>query len=78
MVRHSSLVERDYRLEISARANVVNVEQLFFRLCGSRTLRWKGALNWTGAKMFLLQRQASRYSLSFATWPFDCFFSLAC
>lgn len=77
MVRHFSLVEWDYRVEISARANV-NVEQLFFRLCGSRILRWKGALNWTGAKMFLLQRRASRYSLSFATWPFDCFFSLAC
>ena len=75
-MRHSSLVERDYRLEISARANVVNVEQLFFRLCGSRTLRWKGALNWTGAKMFLIQRQASRYSLPFATWPSNCFFPL--
>lgn len=50
-MRHSSLVERDYRLEISARVNVVNVEQPFFRLCGSRTLRLKGALNWAGANV---------------------------
>ena len=47
MVRHSSLVERDYRLEISARANVVNVNN-FFRLRSSRTLCWKCALHWTG------------------------------
>lgn len=47
MVRHSSLVERDYRLEISARANVVNVEQLFFRLCGSRTLEGRFELDWS-------------------------------
>lgn len=80
MVRHSSLVERDYRLEVSARANIVNVNNFSFAYA-ARGHSAGRALCIGLAKAFLHQRRASRYSLSFATQLFACFLlsgSLGC